>query len=37
LSGDNEQTVRSVASRLGVDRYFAAASPVDKVDVIQAL
>jgi Cu2+-exporting ATPase len=37
LSGDNEQAVRSVASRLGVDRYFAAASPVDKVAVIQAL
>jgi len=36
-SGDNEQAVRSAAARLGVDRYFAAASPVDKVDVVQAL
>jgi len=37
LSGDDERSVQSVAARLGVDRHFAAASPAEKVDVVQAL
>jgi heavy metal translocating P-type ATPase len=37
LSGDDEHAARSVASRLGVDRYFATASPADKVEVVHGL
>jgi heavy metal translocating P-type ATPase len=37
LSGDNEHAARSVASQLGVDRYFANASPSEKVEVVQEL
>jgi P-type E1-E2 ATPase len=37
LSGDTEWTARSIASQLAVDRYFATASPVEKVDLVQRL
>jgi heavy metal translocating P-type ATPase len=37
LSGDTEWAARSLASQLGVHRYFATASPVEKVDFVQRL
>ena len=37
LTGDNEDTARVVAERLGLDDYYAGLLPADKVDVIAQL
>lgn len=37
LTGDNERSARSIASRVGVDEFYAGLLPTDKVDVVRRL
>ncbi|MEN6549110.1 MAG: HAD-IC family P-type ATPase, partial [Armatimonadia bacterium] len=37
LTGDNERSAHAIARRVGVDEYYAALLPTDKVDVIRRL